>query len=84
MNQVVYNISKGAKEVDQRMPGCALCDVCVNQVVYNISLGTKEVDQMKPWLANIHARAPGCPVVIVGTHYDQLPIGKKTVFAHWY
>ena len=49
------------------------------QVVYNISKGTEEVDKMKPWLANIHARAPGCPVVIVGTHYDLLPAGNACI-----
>ena len=59
-----------------------LCVCFVNQVVYNISLGTAEVDKMKPWLANIHARAPGCPVVIVGTHYDMLPTGNVFMSSH--
>ncbi|XP_076447984.1 leucine-rich repeat serine/threonine-protein kinase 2-like [Babylonia areolata] len=52
---------------------CFLSNRTVYLVVYDISLGIEEVDRLKPWLANIHARAPGCPVIIVGTHYDVLP-----------
>jgi hypothetical protein len=47
------------------------------QIVYDISLGTDEVDKLKPWLANIHARAPHCPVVIVGTHFDLILAGEQ-------
>lgn len=53
--------------------------VFVMQGVYDISLGTDEVDRLKPWLANIHARAPGCPVIIVGTHYDKMAPGRFCV-----
>lgn len=40
-------------------------------------MGTDEIDKLKPWLSNIHARAPGCPVIVVGTHYDLLSEGKQ-------
>ena len=30
------------------------------------------LEKLKPWLLNIQARAPGCPVIIVGTHWDEL------------
>ena len=48
-------------------------------MVYDISMGTDEIDKLKPWLSNIHARAPNCPVIVVGTHYDLLPFGKILV-----
>lgn len=28
------------------------------------------IEKLKPWLLNIQARAPGCPVLAVGTHLD--------------
>ncbi|XP_070193267.1 leucine-rich repeat serine/threonine-protein kinase 2-like isoform X2 [Littorina saxatilis] len=56
---------------------CFLSNRTLYLVVYDISLGTEEVDKLKPWLANIHARAPGCPVIIVGTHYDLLPAESR-------
>lgn len=46
------------------------------QVVYKVNGGDKEINQLKPWLLNIQSRAPGCPVIVVGTHVDQLPSGK--------
>ena len=30
------------------------------------------VNELGPWLLNIQARAPGSPVVIVGTHLDRI------------
>ena len=30
------------------------------------------VKELGPWLLNIQARAPGSPVVIVGTHLDRI------------
>ena len=30
------------------------------------------IQKLKPWLLNIQARAPGCPVLAVGTHLDLL------------
>ncbi|CAG5133130.1 unnamed protein product, partial [Candidula unifasciata] len=52
---------------------CFLSNRTLYLVVYDISMGTDEIDKLKPWLSNIHARAPGCPVIVVGTHYDLLP-----------
>ena len=37
--------------------------------------GEQEVETIEPWLQNILARAPGCPVIIVGTHLDLLSKG---------
>ena len=30
------------------------------------------MDSLAPWLRNIQARAPGCPVIIVATHWDEI------------
>ncbi|XP_035828110.1 leucine-rich repeat serine/threonine-protein kinase 2 isoform X2 [Aplysia californica] len=61
---------------------CFLSNRTLYLVVYDISMGTEEIDKLKPWLSNIHARAPGCPVIVVGTHYDLLPVeGRETVVA---
>lgn len=46
------------------------------QVVYDVSKGPEEIDRLKPWLSNIHFRAPGCPVIVVGTHFDKLDPGE--------
>ena len=35
--------------------------------------GLSEIDRLKPWLCNIQARAPGCPVIVVMTHLDRIP-----------
>uniref|UniRef100_A0A1I8FGG9 COR domain-containing protein n=1 Tax=Macrostomum lignano TaxID=282301 RepID=A0A1I8FGG9_9PLAT len=32
-----------------------------------------ELRRLKPWLVNIKAQAPACPVICVGTHADTLP-----------
>ncbi|XP_070559105.1 leucine-rich repeat serine/threonine-protein kinase 2-like isoform X2 [Ptychodera flava] len=42
-------------------------------VVYDLTKGREEVDSLRPWLLTIHARSPGCPVILVGTHEDKLP-----------
>jgi GTPase SAR1 family protein len=41
-------------------------------VVWKIIDGEKGVDGIFQWLVNIQARAPNSPVIIVGTHYDQV------------
>ncbi|GFO07401.1 leucine-rich repeat serine/threonine-protein kinase 2, partial [Plakobranchus ocellatus] len=56
---------------------CFLSNRTLYLVVYDISMGTDEIDKLKPWLSNIHARAPNCPVIVVGTHYDLLPIDER-------
>ena len=45
-------------------------------MVYNISKGNSDTETLRPWLLNIHARAPHCPVIIVGTHIDRLSRGN--------
>lgn len=42
------------------------------QLVYNLSLGEIELQMLLPWLLNIQARAPSSPIIVVGTHADQL------------
>ncbi|CAG5136337.1 unnamed protein product, partial [Candidula unifasciata] len=41
-------------------------------VVWSIIDGERGVESLLQWLVNIQARAPGAPVVIVGTHLDIL------------
>ncbi|XP_041348341.1 leucine-rich repeat serine/threonine-protein kinase 2-like isoform X2 [Gigantopelta aegis] len=51
---------------------CFLSNRAVYLVVYDITKGPGEIDLLKRWLSNIFSRVPGCPVIVVGTHYDQL------------
>ncbi|ESO88800.1 hypothetical protein LOTGIDRAFT_125534, partial [Lottia gigantea] len=51
---------------------CFLSNRAVYLVVYDVTRGISEIDQLQPWLSNILARAPLCPVITVGTHYDKL------------
>ncbi|XP_046571062.1 leucine-rich repeat serine/threonine-protein kinase 2-like [Haliotis rubra] len=51
---------------------CFLSNRALYLVVYDVSKGLEEIDRLKPWLSNIHFRAPGCPVIVVGTHFDKL------------
>ncbi|KAK3103691.1 hypothetical protein FSP39_021072 [Pinctada imbricata] len=51
---------------------CYISGRAIYLVVCNIKKGTKEIDQLKPWLSTIHSRAPGCPVIFVMTHLDQI------------
>ncbi|KAK7507943.1 hypothetical protein BaRGS_00000908 [Batillaria attramentaria] len=41
-------------------------------VMWNIIDGERGVEGLQQWLVNIQARAPGAPVIIVGTHVDIL------------
>ncbi|CAL1529200.1 unnamed protein product [Lymnaea stagnalis] len=41
-------------------------------VVWSIIEGERGVESLLQWLVNIQARAPGAPVIIVGTHLDIL------------
>ncbi|CAL1534532.1 unnamed protein product [Lymnaea stagnalis] len=56
---------------------CFLSNRTLYLVVYDISMGPDEIDKLKPWLSNIHARAPDCPVIVVGTHYDLIPAEER-------
>lgn len=47
----------------------------VFKVVYNLSKGLSEIDMLRPWLLNIAAKTPKCPVIVVGTHSDKVPSG---------
>lgn len=50
-------------------------------VVWRIDEGKNGLVEVLQWLANIQARAPNSPVIIVGTHYDKVDdtITKKKV-----
>lgn len=39
--------------------------------------GLEEMNLLKSWLSNIYARAPGCPVIVVGTHYDKIHKSRR-------
>ncbi|XP_071107767.1 leucine-rich repeat serine/threonine-protein kinase 1-like [Haliotis cracherodii] len=41
-------------------------------VLWNLTHGPKGVESLLQWLVNIQARAPGAPVIIIGTHLDKL------------
>lgn len=41
-------------------------------VCWKLSEEEKGIDEIHQWLSNIQTRAPGSPVIIVGTHQDQL------------
>ncbi len=41
-------------------------------VVWKLSEEEKGITEIQNWLTNIQTRAPGSPVIIVGTHHDQL------------
>lgn len=41
-------------------------------VVWKIPDGQRGLREIRQWLVNIQARAPNSPVLIVGTHYDEM------------
>ena len=41
-------------------------------VVWKVTEGEAGVQNLLQWLVNIQARAPNTPVIIVGTHLDQV------------
>ncbi|ELU14390.1 hypothetical protein CAPTEDRAFT_224870 [Capitella teleta] len=44
--------------------------------------GISELQTLKPWLMNIQAHAPKCPVIVVGTHIDKVPREKLSETIH--
>eukprot|EP00118_Oscarella_pearsei_P021715 m.246091 g.246091 ORF g.246091 m.246091 type:complete len:2402 (+) comp40258_c0_seq3:734-7939(+) len=49
---------------------CFLSRRSLYLVLWNLKDGYRGVGDLSGWLSNIQARAPGCPVIIVGTHLD--------------
>eukprot|EP00118_Oscarella_pearsei_P021716 m.246112 g.246112 ORF g.246112 m.246112 type:complete len:1951 (+) comp40258_c0_seq6:80-5932(+) len=49
---------------------CFLSRRSLYLVLWNLRDGVQGVRELSGWLSNIQARAPGCPVIIVGTHLD--------------
>ena len=39
--------------------------------------GEDGLKSLRPWLENIESRAPKSPVIIIATHIDMLPPGKR-------
>jgi hypothetical protein len=50
------------------------------KVVWKITDGKKGMNEIQQWLINIQARAPNSPVIIVGTHLDEV----KVINRLWY
>eukprot|EP00117_Sycon_ciliatum_P004998 scpid2454/ scgid4326/ Leucine-rich repeat serine/threonine-protein kinase 2 len=50
---------------------CFLSSRSLYLAVYNM-MDERAIEKLRPWLLNIQARAPGCPVLAVGTHMDQV------------
>ena len=53
----------------------SLLTLFYRQVVFDLRRGLADLIRLKVWLASIHSRAPGCPVIVVGTHKDKLTQG---------
>ena len=53
------------------------CSIIILQVVFDLRRGVADLDHLKIWLASIHSRAPGCPVIVVGTHKDKMIVANK-------
>ena len=51
---------------------CFLSKYSLCLLVWNIIEGDGGIDDLKPWLNTISARAPGSPVIIVGTFLDKV------------
>eukprot|EP00731_Ephydatia_muelleri_P029363 Em0020g1007a len=67
---------------------CFLSDRSLYLVVWDANDGKKGLEAIKPWLENIEARAPGAPVIVVGTHSDCINQDEKKrleeLFEQWY
>ena len=51
---------------------CFLTQRSIYLVLWNLNDGIKGLESLASWLCNIEARAPGSPVLIVGTHLDEV------------
>lgn len=51
---------------------CFLTRRCIYLVVWNLEDGLRGVEDLAALISNIQARAPGSPVLIVGTHLDKI------------
>ena len=51
---------------------CFLSKHSLYLLVWNVTEGDVGIDDLEPWLSNISARAPGSPVIIVGTFLDKV------------
>lgn len=56
---------------------CFLSTQGIYLVVYDVRC--KDIEILKCWLANIHAQAPDCPIVVVGTHKDLISEDENTL-----
>eukprot|EP00794_Sanderia_malayensis_P000449 gene449-1090_t len=52
---------------------CFLSKRAIYILVWKLTDGFVGIDQLEAWLLNIQARAADAAVIIVGTHYDELP-----------
>eukprot|EP00731_Ephydatia_muelleri_P029157 Em0020g801a len=55
---------------------CFLTHRSLYLVVWNVADGEQGLRDLQPWLENIEARAPGSPVIVIGTHGDSAAHGK--------
>ena len=51
------------------------------QVVWKITDGKKGMNEIQQWLINIQARAPNSPVIIVGTHLDEVKVACRVLLS---
>jgi Leucine-rich repeat (LRR) protein/GTPase SAR1 family protein len=56
---------------------CFLTQRSIYLVIWSLKDGIKGIENLASWLCNIEACAPGSPVLIVGTHLDEVDSGGK-------
>ena len=69
----------GGQEVYYATHQCFLTKNTLYILVFNITLGEDAILHLQPWLLNIQARAPNSPVIIVGTHLDEIRDDQSAV-----
>ena len=67
----------GGQEVQYATHQCFLSEHSMYLVLFNLKHGDAGVKELTPWLNNIALRAPMSPVLIVGTHLDEIPDHEK-------